>query len=74
MSKLVLSELQKQMNPSQLELYQRLIEILPQVKEKTIVEALVAMHVLGLPNKERIEMILEDLKIPKGVAIEDNKD
>lgn len=70
MSKLVLSELPKQMNPSQLELYQRLLEILPVMNGKTIVEALVAMHILGFGKEERIERIFKDLKIPKGGAIE----
>ena len=70
MSKLVLDELQRKMNPSQLKLFQRLIEILPDMSGKNIIEALVAMHVLGIGEEERIERTLENLRIHKGVAIE----
>ena len=73
MGKLDLFNLKRQMNPSQLRLFQRLVEILPDMKEKNIIESLVAMHILGINEKERISRILKNLKISKGVTIEDKR-
>ena len=74
MGKLDLFNLKRQMNPSQLRLFQRLVEILPNMHDKNIIESLVAMHILGINEEERISRILKNLKIPKGVAIEDKRD
>jgi len=74
MGKLDLFVLTRQMNSSQLRLFQRLVEILPDMKGKNIVESLLAMHILGINEKKRINGILNNLKIPKGVTIEDKKD
>lgn len=73
MGKLDLFSLKRQMNPSQLRLFQRLVEILPDIKGKNVIESLVAMHILGISENERISRILKNLKIPKGVTIENRK-
>ena len=70
MNKLVLFKLKRQMNPSQLELFERLVEILPDKEEKTFIESLVAMHILGITQDDRIRRTLKSLKLPKGVTIE----
>lgn len=70
MDNLGLFKLKRQMNPSQLELFERLVEILPDKKEKTIIESLVAMHILGIPQDNRIKRTLNSLKLPKGVKFE----
>lgn len=70
MEKKTLINLKSNMNPSQLELFQRLAEILPAMDEREIIEELLAMHVLGISEKIRIERILAHLGVNKGETIE----
>jgi hypothetical protein len=63
MEKKRLINLKNNMNPSQLELFQRLVKILPKMDERSIIEELLAMHILGIIEKKRIERILNHFGI-----------
>jgi len=66
--------LKRNMNPTQIKLFRRLLDILPNIKEREIIEELIAMHVLGKNEKERSARILNRLGVDKGERFEDKVD
>ena len=63
--------IEKNLNNYQMRIYQRLIQIIPDNKEKRIIEELLVMHIKGINQDIRLSKVKESLGISEGGTGED---
>lgn len=61
------------LNPYQLKLFQQLIQIIPEFKDKCVVEELLIMHILGINQDIRTVEVLKILDLKEGDTIENKR-